>query len=303
MGLFEENFNKRAEEMQSDMRRLAAAKADRLEIQQMQESLVKTEAMLQKFSTQYKSSDLSKIKSMLTREQIMELLEKKMDRADFDAQIANIGKLMKKKKRDMLLGKTESAPVIAAEHDILDDDITTTSKGTELLSARMAEHLGTARETIPSARERAMKSPGGLEYEESPYPTEEAYGRAAVEIPQSQEPATGHQPKRMDPHSEITDYMRTPTVQKKVPPQFIGGHGQDLSVLGAKTIGGGFNTKKTQPTAQGEMKPLNEPIGRGVDVEGEGHMLEGSDGHLYYGDDLQAREQLATSLNLQNPSM
>ena len=29
-----------------------------------------------------------------------------------------------------------------------------------------------------------------------------------------------------------------------MPPKFVPGHGQDLAVLGAATIGGGFNTKK-----------------------------------------------------------
>ena len=76
--------------------------------------------------------------------------------------------------------------------------------------------------------------------------------------------------------------QRYPTV----PPNFKASAGQDLSVLGASTKGGGFNQHNKGATgaknAQGKLEELQGMAPN--DVEGLGLMTEGTDGHMYYSD-------------------
>ena len=245
----EANFNARAEQMQEDMKRMSAAKVDRVEVQNMQESLVKTEAMLQKFSATMKSADISKVKDMLTRKEIDRLLSYKVDKTYFEEEIQNVLKGLKKKKREMMMSGDPAAimenPLMSGSiSDEVVDAPETQQRNDEELNARMAAHL------IDDDVRREGKSKNNA------YPLE--------------------------------------------PPRFVGGHGQDLSVLGAATVGSGFNSKRRGEalTEQGPLEP-RDPSGGGPDVEGMGMMVEGTDGKFYYGDEMEERKQMVESINLQ----
>jgi len=245
----EANFNARAQTMQEDMKRMSAGKADRVEIQKMQESLVKTEAMLQKFSVQFKSSDMTKMKNMLTREQIDALLFLKVDKSQFESELHNIMKGVKRNKRNNMLGgimTDDALPDMNSPETKLDPQ-----PQNEMMDHRMAAHLV----------DDDMRREGN----DNERPTS---GAGTMSYP-------------------------------KTPPNFVPGHGQDLSVLGAATTGGGFNTKRKPGdggmVGQGRVEP-RDPSGGGPDVEGLGMMLEGSDGKMYYGDEMDERKALVEKI-------
>jgi len=67
--------------------------------------------------------------------------------------------------------------------------------------------------------------------------------------------------------------LQTPSVHGAPPVSVSGGHGQDLSILGASTLGGGFNTKKDRKgvtLAPGGLKAMGDVELDGPDIEGIG---------------------------------
>lgn len=75
----EDNFKNIAAELEEKLKKLASTKSDRLEIQPIQESLVKAEASIAKLMGQ--SRDSGKSADVYTRDQINELLDYKVDKA------------------------------------------------------------------------------------------------------------------------------------------------------------------------------------------------------------------------------
>jgi hypothetical protein len=89
----EEMFNKKADELRDAVKRLGIQKADRFEIAGMLETMVKTESLLSKLKNQEggvigeKSSPSGDI---FSKDEVLELLMMKLDRAEFDAmQLSN----------------------------------------------------------------------------------------------------------------------------------------------------------------------------------------------------------------------
>ena len=85
--------------MQEQIKKLAASKADKLEIMSIQEALVKAEALFQKVA---KNSEAPKV-GMLTKDQIEELLNNKVDKVDFNEQIQSLLKGIKKNKKNAIM--------------------------------------------------------------------------------------------------------------------------------------------------------------------------------------------------------
>lgn len=97
----EENFKQKANELIEAMAKLNNSKADRIEITPLQESIVKTEAMLTKLLSQNKireSQDKSQ-KEAYSRNEIDTLLELKVNKDDFEQQIQMLLKGAKKKNK------------------------------------------------------------------------------------------------------------------------------------------------------------------------------------------------------------
>ena len=69
-----------------------------------------------------------------------------------------------------------------------------------------------------------------------------------------------------------------------------GGHGQDLSILGSPTKGGGFNEHKGNNTGGSPLKVglkgLSNVDPDGPDIEVSGLMVTGTDGKQYYSDQI-----------------
>jgi Tfp pilus assembly protein PilE len=84
----ENNFKEKADEIQEMVVLLSNSKADRTEIANMQEVMVKSEALLKKVGAQANFKE--KMKELVTREEMEEMLAEKVDRSEFSAQLQNV---------------------------------------------------------------------------------------------------------------------------------------------------------------------------------------------------------------------
>lgn len=97
----EENFKQRANELIEQMAKLSNSKADRIELSPLQQSLVKTEAMLTKFLAQNKSKDAAEKqqKDAYSKKEVEALLELKVNKEEFEQQIQLLLKGAKRKNK------------------------------------------------------------------------------------------------------------------------------------------------------------------------------------------------------------
>lgn len=83
----ESNFKQKADEIQEMVILLSNSKADRTEIANMQEIMVKSEALLKKVGAQVNLKD--KIKEFVPRKELEAMLANKVDKAEFDQQLSS----------------------------------------------------------------------------------------------------------------------------------------------------------------------------------------------------------------------
>lgn len=88
----ENNFKQKADEIQEMVLMLTNSKADRAEIANIQEVMVKSEALLKKFGAQMNMKD--RLKDFVSKKDIDALLASKMDRAEFEQQLQAISQNM-----------------------------------------------------------------------------------------------------------------------------------------------------------------------------------------------------------------
>lgn len=93
----ENNFKEKADEIQEMVILLSNSKADRTEIANMQEIMVKSEAMMKKIGTQNHSKE--KMKDYITKKELDALLSMKVDKLDFEQQISQVVSNAKRSKR------------------------------------------------------------------------------------------------------------------------------------------------------------------------------------------------------------
>jgi molybdopterin-biosynthesis enzyme MoeA-like protein len=93
----EESFAKRAEDLEERLQKVAASKADRLEVAPMMEIVVKTEAMLAKMNQSNK--DKEKMKDMFSKKEIEALLELKVDKVEYEERMKEALKMARKSKK------------------------------------------------------------------------------------------------------------------------------------------------------------------------------------------------------------
>ena len=94
----EDNFKNIAAELEDKIKKLASTKSDRLEIQPIQESLVKAEASIAKLMSQ--NRDGGKKEDVYTRDQIHDLLEYKVDKETLEELVNQVIKNRRKKGGD-----------------------------------------------------------------------------------------------------------------------------------------------------------------------------------------------------------
>jgi predicted metal-dependent hydrolase len=94
----EDNFKNIAAELEEKLRKLASTKSDRLEIQPIQESLVKAEANIAKLMGQ--SRDGGKSEDVYSKEQIDELMDYKVDKETLEELVNQVIKSRRKKGGD-----------------------------------------------------------------------------------------------------------------------------------------------------------------------------------------------------------
>lgn len=104
----ERNFKEKADEIQEMVIMLSNSKADRTEIANMQEVMVKSEALLKKVGAQANLKD--KIKDFVSRKELAELLQMKVDKIDFETQLQSAVVNTRKSRKAATLG-TSLPPV------------------------------------------------------------------------------------------------------------------------------------------------------------------------------------------------
>jgi hypothetical protein len=92
----EDNFKNVALELEEKIKKLASTKSDRLEIQPIQESLVKAESTIAKLLTQQR--EVGKSDDVFSKDEVMQLMEMKVDKESFDDQVNNVIKSRRGKK-------------------------------------------------------------------------------------------------------------------------------------------------------------------------------------------------------------
>jgi hypothetical protein len=100
----EDNFNLRAKETHEEIKQLAAGKADRIEIQLMQEVIVKIEAMLNKSTNISLEKFSTKLKDLYTRMELDVLLSDKVDKSEMNSFLKSVNKNFKKGQKQATLG-------------------------------------------------------------------------------------------------------------------------------------------------------------------------------------------------------
>ncbi len=95
----ENNFKRKADDIQEMVVLLSHSKADRSEIANMQELMVKTEALMKKVNAQTNIKD--KLSDMVTKKELEEFLETKVDKAVFDTDLAEMVAAVSKKGRKL----------------------------------------------------------------------------------------------------------------------------------------------------------------------------------------------------------
>eukprot|EP01041_Mallomonas_annulata_P006488 gene6488-13093_t len=102
----EDNFKNISNQLQDTVNKLMGSKADRLEIQPMQEALVKFESILLKLGVQTKEKSRSSKDSAggVSRQELQAALDMKMDKAEFDAQMIALTKMRRDKKMYPAMG-------------------------------------------------------------------------------------------------------------------------------------------------------------------------------------------------------
>ena len=81
----EEMFNKKADELRDAVKRLGISKADRFEIASMQETVMKTESIVNKLKNSESISEKERqLEDFFTKSEILDLLTQKLDRSEFE---------------------------------------------------------------------------------------------------------------------------------------------------------------------------------------------------------------------------
>ena len=106
----ENRFKQKADEIQDMVILLTNSKADRTEIQHMQELMVKSEALLKKVGGQMNMKD--KLKDLVSRKDLDALLEQKVDKMEFDQQLQMVAAGSKRNRKLTSLATTAGPPVV-----------------------------------------------------------------------------------------------------------------------------------------------------------------------------------------------
>ena len=105
----ENNFKKKADEISDLVTILTNSKADKTEINNMQELMVKSEALMKKIGNQMNIKD--RLKDFISKKELESVLNVKVDRAEFEEQVQNLSTNARKSKKLAAVGNPYPPPV------------------------------------------------------------------------------------------------------------------------------------------------------------------------------------------------
>mmetsp|Transcript_10099 Transcript_10099/g.15305 ORF Transcript_10099/g.15305 Transcript_10099/m.15305 type:complete len:708 (+) Transcript_10099:173-2296(+) len=147
----EDNFKNIALELEEKMKKLASSKSDRLEIQPIQESLVKAEASIAKLMSQ--TRDAGKSEDVFSKDEVLELLDGKVDKDHLDDMVNQVIKNRRGKKFSVVVDDTTRVQTATSAQPTSRTDRTTDSHFPHEDIAQQG-----ASQVVASARERLSGS-------------------------------------------------------------------------------------------------------------------------------------------------
>ena len=258
----EEMFNKKADELRDAVKRLGISKADRFEIASMQETVMKTESIVNKLKNAESNAEKDRPpEDMISRSEILELLTEKLDRSEFES-------WQKLNRRRTTMTSESGDTVIALGPNYI--------KGEGMLpraaSATGPKSLPQLQEETTPTKSSKGSSTVAIEGKglASPNPKADPRGRfdtfgggsdnerlATIRVPMSGGDGGGFMklstlqaagrsilPQDLHRSSNYPSLYRPEALQSSLP-EYEFGVKPDMSFVGASVVGAGFNTKSS----------------------------------------------------------
>lgn len=266
----------KAEDMDAAMKKLAVVKADKTELRSIQEALVKVEASFSKISRA-----VGENKDNYSKKEIEQLLQNKIDREELSVQLKELTRSMRKSHKAAV---TSGGIMVTDDGNYADPAMSRTMSAIELAQAKSS---GMKPITVPKVRlqqqnQRNFSPSVGDDDKLTPgtytFPDEKQLNvRPGNNV--SENNVLSGNPEYNVIHGASTEgwNLGAPSLHA-IEPMLTssgvpGGHGQDMSVLGAPTFGGGYNTKKKIGAHNHDrpgLKALGEVDPDTPDLEGGG---------------------------------
>jgi len=252
------------------MKKLSVVKADKTELQSIQEALVKVEASFQKISR-----TVGENKDNYSKKQIEELLRNKVDRDELSDQLKELTRSMRKSRKaavttgGFMITEEDPDPAMSRTMSAIELKNAVAMKPAPVPKAgsRTGSGLADAKyagltHTFPDSRQLNVQHGNHLSNDNKMF-SEGPEDPVSVNMTH----VGSTEGWNLGPPSL---HAIEPTLTSSGVP---GGHGQDMSVLGAPTFGGGFNTKKKLGAPNHDhpgLKALGEVEPNTPDLEGGG---------------------------------
>ena len=265
----------KAEDIDAAMKRMAVVKADKTELQSIQEAIVKVEASFSKISRA-----VGENKDNYSKKEIEQLLQNKIDREELSVQLKELTRSMRKSHKAAV---TNGGIMVTDEGNYGDPAMSRTMSAVELAKAKAS---GMKPVTVPKVRPQQQQQQHH-QRSLSPSVGDDAYTfpdarqlnvRAGNDVSENNIVLSGN-PEYNIMHAGSSEgwNLGAPSLHA-IEPMLTssgvpGGHGQDMSVLGAPTFGGGYNTKKKVGAHNHDrpgLKALGEVDPDTPDLEGGG---------------------------------
>lgn len=270
----EDNFKNIAADLEENLNKLSNCKADRFEIQPIQESLVRAEAMIAKLETKIKEKNRGS--ESYTRQELDSMLEQKVDFDVLEEQIAAVLKNRRSKKTALLGGRGgddddngEGGRSLVVKTQLLNDDLDVRGSQKFPGSTKGKQASPYGNNGFPNNVPGAFRMPsegtkaGGI-------PSGPMFP-VVVQRPKSSQSQLTSAHSELDPRTEGLHMSQSmDQLHGNDPSRVFADHEgvKDYSFLGAATTGGGFNNR-SQHKVTG-VKVLSAAPVSNQDLEGGG---------------------------------
>mmetsp|Transcript_16052 Transcript_16052/g.15413 ORF Transcript_16052/g.15413 Transcript_16052/m.15413 type:complete len:714 (-) Transcript_16052:424-2565(-) len=319
----EKNFKNKIEDFRLQVQKLSNSKADRFEITPMQEMLVKAQAQVQKLEVKEKERQDTLEQGNITKKEVDLLLERKVNKLEFQQQIEGIMKSLKKHRKLVALsagisdnvvdesqqphmftttsmaihGKPQQPQEMRTQSR---DERETSSSGKRFSTSNIGEFAAYikrekgARNSPPHQRPPEagmnddMSDETGAQLMTRPWTS-----KGSLEGRPLTSPAYADRP--LEPLKNSANSANLGANLKKRPSTSVNSKGKgpnskdnkgDFSHLGGATLGSGFNVRSQSPLPEGQLGGSSTRLNEvdNEDADLSDAMIRGNDGRFYFTD-------------------